>query len=318
MNAIELHESGQAAADARRFDEASQIFAAAAAMVEAQEGQHSADLANIVTDQAECAIALMAYEEAVALATRATALLSGFGDDLQTEIGTTLYSRALGLLGTAHRNLGRYEQARGPLSEAIETLERQFGPDSVLLANPLNDFGVLCKYAGWFEEGEPAYRRALSLLEAEFGVDALNTATIWHNLGGLEHARGDYVRGEPMGRKAYEIRKRHLGETHLSTLADDCAWAGLLDGLDRHEESEAIYRTALAIYERELGPDDFEVSTTLNNLGMARLAQGDREDAQRLLGRACGIKEKLFDKDNPEVLLSRANLEFAKKKAQRP
>ena len=89
---------------------------------------------------------------------------------------------------------------------------------------------------------------------------------------------------------------------------DQVAWAGLLDGLGRQAESEPIYRRALQVYEQRLGPDHFEVAATLNNLGMARAAQGDREEARILLDRSLAIKTKLLGPGHPGTLLTRRNL----------
>ena len=83
----------------------------------------------------------------------------------------------------------------------------------------------------------------------------------------------------------------------------------MLDGLERFDESVPIYRRALAYYEQRLGMEHFEVAATLNNLGMARVAQGDLKEARTLLRRCLEIKLKLFGEDNPEVRLTRKNIE---------
>ena len=309
MNAIALHEQGQAAAEAARHAEACALFAEAAERAAIEEGPNSPDLANILSDYAESATDLLQFSTAVEKATQAVRILETHGEALRSEMGATLYSRALGLLGSAHRHAGHYAAAKPWLEQAIAVIEAEFGAADSRLVSALNNLGVLCKYVGWFAKGEGHYRRALAIVEAQEGVDSLSSATLWHNLGGLEHSRGDYAKGEPMGRKAYKIRRAHEGEERLRTLADACAWAGLLDGLERYDESEPIYRRALAIYERELGPKDFEVAATLNNLGMARLASGDVADATALLERAYLIKHELFGEEHPETQLSRRNFE---------
>ena len=95
-------------------------------------------------------------------------------------------------------------------------------------------------------------------------------------------------------------------------MADAVAWGGLLDGLDRYEESEPIYRSALAYYEERYGPDHFEVAATLNNLGVIRYEQGDTIEGKELLERCLAIKLKLFGENHPEVTLTRANLDRLK------
>jgi serine/threonine-protein kinase len=111
-----------------------------------------------------------------------------------------------------------------------------------------------------------------------------------------------------LGRVAYEIRRRHLGEDAFETVADAVAWGGLLDGLERYEESVPIYRRALSYYEVWFGPEHFEVAATLHNLGAARAAQGCLAEARACLERSAAIKRKLFRHDHPEVRLTEAVL----------
>ena len=56
------------------------------------------------------------------------------------------------------------------------------------------------------------------------------------------------------------------------------------------------------------GPEHFEVAATLNNLGVARAAEGDKGEGRALLERCLAIKRKLFGSEHPEVRLTEANL----------
>ena len=76
-------------------------------------------------------------------------ILETHGDALRSEIGATLYSRALGLLGSAHRHAGNYAAAKPPLEQAIAVIEAEFEPPIFGSFSALNNLGVLCKYAGW-------------------------------------------------------------------------------------------------------------------------------------------------------------------------
>src|ERR1035438_9712630 len=95
-------------------------------------------------------------------------------------------------------------------------------------------------------------------------------AVLYHNLGGLDHARGRFREAEEPARRAWEIRRELLGPDHPDALADACAYAGVLDGLERYAESRPIYQHALEVWERMYGPVHFEVaadrkSTRLNS-----------------------------------------------------
>lgn len=270
-------------------------------------GPLSPDLANVLSDEAESLMLLFRLDEAERSARQAAEIVNALRDRLDPASRAALIPRAFDMWGRALRDLGRYEEAAAALGAAIREAGEMLGEEHAAMALHLNEYGVLCKYWGRFDEGERCYRRALRIVADEYGPDALETASIYHNLGGLEHARGDFARGEPLSRKAYEIRRNALGEEYPATVADAVAWAGLLDGLGRFDESVRVYLRALAYYETELGPDHFEVAAVLNNLAMARAAQGDPEEALRLLTRCLDIKMRLFAAEHPEVVLTRKN-----------
>lgn len=150
------------------------------------------------------------------------------------------------LLGGLHaqanrlREQGRYAESEALFRRALELAERLFDEDDVRLVSLLNNFAVLGKYSGNFDEAETCYRRALAIAEKHPGENQVEVATLYHNLGGLAHARGDYENGEPLARRAVEIRAALLGPDHPHTLADPVAWARLLDGLKRYDETEPV------------------------------------------------------------------------------
>jgi tetratricopeptide (TPR) repeat protein len=307
--ALDAHSRGQQLQDEGRHQDAIPLLTAAAAWFEEAEGNESLDLANILGDYSESLLALCRYDEAERVSSRARGIVSKVADLLDPESRVTLLPRVLGMHGLALRELGRYDEARGPLRQAVEEVEMHFGADHVEVAGHLNQFGILCKYSGRFDEADAAYRRALRILEVEFGVESPETATIYHNLGGLEHSRGDFARGEPLARKAFEIRLAAFGPEDGRTIADEVAWGGLLDGLQRYSKTIPIYERALAFYEAHLGSEHFEVAATLNNLGMAYAGVGRIEDAKRTMERCLMIKRKLFhDEGHPEIRLTAENL----------
>ena len=144
------------------------------------------------------------------------------------------------------------------------------------------------------------------------------SSVIYHNIGGILHSKGDFTSAEPPGRKAWEISRRLLGEDDPRTLFDAVAYAAILDGLQRYDESEAIYRRALAIFEKTFGPEHYEVAANLHNLAAVLGARGDLDQAEQLYRRALAIKEKLLGADSPDAALTRNNLGALLNLAGRP
>ena len=60
----------------------------------------------------------------------------------------------------------------------------------------------------------------------------------------------------------------------------------------KHGEAEPLYKQALAIYEKVLGPDDPNVATVLLNMAKFYKKIGKGDEAKRLEERAKGIPSR--------------------------
>jgi tetratricopeptide (TPR) repeat protein len=69
-----------------------------------------------------------------------------------------------------------------------------------------------------------------------------------------------------------------------------------------------LYERALAIWEKQLGPDHPDTATSLNNLAGLLQAQGDFGGARPLYERALAIREKQLGPDHPATAASLNNL----------
>jgi CHAT domain-containing protein/Tfp pilus assembly protein PilF len=78
--------------------------------------------------------------------------------------------------------------------------------------------------------------------------------------------------------------------------------------LGRHEESAPLFEEALAIYEKRLRPDDPELATAINNLGISRESSGRQEEAEVLFRRALEIRERALPPEHLEIADSLNNL----------
>lgn len=65
-----------------------------------------------------------------------------------------------------------------------------------------------------------------------------------------------------MARRAVEVRENACGGDDLAVAADRAARAPILDALGRDGEARALLLEALESFERELGPEHYEVAVT--------------------------------------------------------
>jgi tetratricopeptide (TPR) repeat protein len=84
--------------------------------------------------------------------------------------------------------------------------------------------------------------------------------------------------------------------------------AVILQAAGHFAEAEPLFKRALAIREKALGPDHRWVATSLNNLAELYRAQGRYAEAEPLHKRALSIRTKMLGPDHPYVAVSLGNL----------
>ena len=277
-------------------------------LTEKCEGSDSPDAANLLNDLAEIECDRQNFQPALAYAERALAIEKTQVNGFTGETAARIRLKTLALVGELRRVQGDYVCAENDLQDAVKLSIEEFGETSEESAQALNDLAVLYKYCGRFDEGLRLYREALRLTIAIRGEECLTACTIYHNMGGILFSKGDFAGAKPYAEKAWELSQRLLGESDPRTMADAAAYAAILDGLGRYDESELIYRRALAVFEKSFGPVHHEVAATLHNLGAVLVAQGNYKEAEENYRRALTIKERLLDPDSPDVALTRSNL----------
>jgi tetratricopeptide (TPR) repeat protein len=316
--AIELQELSWNLQAEGKLDEASELCREALHLMEQSDGMDSPDVANLLNDLAEIEQERQNFEEALALAERARSIQDRLGERFTGEVAARIRVKTLALIGGTRRIQGDYAHAEDDLKSALAIAVAECGKASEQAAEARNNLGMLYKYWGRFDAGLKLYEEALAAIIAIHGDESLASGAIYHNIGGIFHARGDFAAAEEPARKAWQISRQLLGEDDPKTLLDAAAYAAVLDGLERYDESEPIYRRALAIFERVYGPEHFEVAATLHNLAAVLAARGDRQEAEQYYRRTLAIREKLLGPGSPDVALTRNNLGRLLNELRRP
>jgi tetratricopeptide (TPR) repeat protein len=306
--AVELQEQAWNLQAEGKLDEATTAVRKALLLLEDSGEANSPDTANLLNDLAEIESERQNFREALALAERAHSIEDQLGDRFAGEGAAQIRARTMELIGEICRTRGDYVRAEASLKEALRMVAIQFGEASEPVVDARNNLAVLYKACGRFDEGLGLYQQAMASVVKLHGEDCLSSGVIYHNIGGILHSKGDFASAEQPGRRAWEISRRLLGEDDPRTLFDAVAYAAILDGLQRYDESEAIYRRALAVFEKTFGPEHYEVASNLHNLAAVLCARGDLDEAEKLYRRALAIKEKLLGAESPDAALTRNNL----------
>jgi tetratricopeptide (TPR) repeat protein len=255
-----------------------------------RDSLESARLYNQLAEEAE---ARGHHQLAQTNALRAWDMMTRLGFRCRTIEAESIRTEALGRMGSALRGAGRYREAKDWLIRALQRAER-YGQG---LPSALNGLGGLYQCTGDFAEAERLFRHALSLA----APDTDEAADAYRNLGALAHARGRYAEGEADAHRAWQIRLHLHGPGHPATLADACAYAAILDGLGRLEESEPMYWSALPLFHRIFGGESLEIACILHNLANVRGALNDPQSAEALYWLAVAMREKLLGAGHPDT-----------------
>lgn len=306
--AMELQERAWMLQEEGKLDEAFDDCREALRLIEAAEGADSPDAANLLNDLTEIARDRQDLVGALVFADRAQTIEDTLGERFSGAAAASIRAKTSSLLGEIRRMQGDYVRANADLDRALAIVTSEFGETSEEVAEARNNLAVLYKYWGRFADALTLYALALHTLGTIHGEDSLEAGAILHNIGGVLHARGDYSAAEEPGRKAWEISRQHLGEDDPRTMLDAAAYAAILDGLERYDESEPIYIRALTVFERAYGADHYEVAANLHNLAAVLATRGRRAEAEQHYRRALSIKEKLLGENSPDVALTRNNL----------
>jgi len=151
------------------------------------------------------------------------------------------------------------------------------------------------------------------LARLEQGVELYQNAVekAWADVQRIEDERQQVDRCYQESQEAVERldREREDMEATLHEVASDLGRLALLyrtQGQAPH--AVPLYMTALAIYEKTLGPDHPEVAKDLVNLGNAFCDQNQHEEAVPLYLRALAIDQAALGDDHPEVAMDLSNL----------
>lgn len=306
--AVELQEQSWTLSAQGRLDEAYEACSEALHLVEMSEAAESPDAANLLNELAELQCERGQFGAALALAHRARVIAEALGARCAAPDVVRIRLRTAALLGELQRVHENSAAAAEELDQALALAIAAFGDESAEAAEARNNLAVFFKWCGRFGEARVLYEKALDVLIRLDGEQALAVGAVHHNIGGILHAQGDFAAAEPHARQACEISRAALGAEHPRTLQDLSAYAAVLDGMERYDESERIYREVLSAWEQIGGGEHYEVAVNLHNFAATLAARGSWDTAERHYRRALEIKRRVLDDDCVDIAVTRNNL----------
>ncbi len=168
-------------------------------------------------------------------------------------------------------------------------------------ARVLSRTGWYLSERGRYAEAELLLERGLAIGERTLGPDHADVTQTLNNLALNYFSQGRYAEALPHQERALAIRERGARVDHPDVGRE----------LEQPRKPPCRIRadtpmlgrctSALAIWERALGPDDPTVAISLNNLGVISEHQGRYADAESLHERTLAIRERAYEPDHPDV-----------------
>jgi eukaryotic-like serine/threonine-protein kinase len=211
-------------------------------------------------------------------------------------------------LGDLLEKAGRREEARTYLEEAVALAEAADAP--LVLADGLNDLGLVQYGIGEYAAAEDSHRAALALRREHLGDRHERTGASLQNLALVLSAVDRGEEAEAAYREALEIYGEYFQEENTAVAIALNGLGRLLMERGEYGEAEPLLAEALRIQRIRLGPRHPNVALVLNDVAAARARQGDFAGAEESFREALSIREEVLGPDHPYVAISLNNLSF--------
>jgi non-specific serine/threonine protein kinase/serine/threonine-protein kinase len=208
-----------------------------------------------------------------------------------------------------------HDQGRLPESEKLrrDTLgieQRVLGPENPETMTSMNNLGYTLGEEGRIPEAEEILRQTLDLRRKVQGLDHPDTLRTAYDLASnLAYDNDNHLDAAiSLQRETLDLRRRVLGNDHPDTLATLESLAGMLALQHHYEESEKLYREALAGLEHGHETEDPLTFVTMSGLANTLSVQGRYKDADVLLREAFNKQRRYLGPDHPDAAMTKYNL----------
>lgn len=209
-----------------------------------------------------------------------TVAINAFGE--QSTYAATSYNN----LGVFYSQLGRHAEAVEALTIAVNVRRSLLGPHDPNTIGTLFELAGAQRNVGEAKASELSFQEILAAYDATGQQDLTLFRTLYW-LGDFASHSDDDDKVNRYYRRAWQTAEALGGHNTLEKAHLAMVWAEYLSG----EEELLLFREALAIREKELGPDHPKVADTLNAMGLSLYDSDDRSAAELMLKRALEIRE---------------------------
>jgi CHAT domain-containing protein/Tfp pilus assembly protein PilF len=212
-------------------------------------------------------------------------------------------SEALRLHRQLVQAINRRQEAEAiPLGQqSLDIRKEILGPDHRLVADSLNNLGLLHLRLKDRAAALPLLRQALAIREKVLGKDHPAVGDSLHNLGILYKGMGKEQEAEASYRQALEVRQKAFGPTDNRTLATLIDLAPLYRDRGEYGKAEPLYRLIVEARRKSAGEKSLAFANSLSDLAWAYNYLGNGRQAAPLFLQALEIYREQRGQNHADV-----------------
>jgi tetratricopeptide (TPR) repeat protein len=199
-------------------------------------------------------------------------------------------AQTLNSLSAVYTIQGRYAEAERLCRSALAIEEKALGPEHPHILVTLDSLATICRKRGQFETALDLSRRADQIAQKAYG-DQLPLTCLRASKAILYGKLGRYPEAQELLQRILDVQRQALGEDSPNVATTMANLAAVCFRRNQLEQSGALYRRALVIFERFCG-DEENVAAVLLNYACVLRHTGNKSEAKKLEARARAMRAR--------------------------
>ncbi|HYC87664.1 MAG TPA: tetratricopeptide repeat protein, partial [Thermoanaerobaculia bacterium] len=217
------------------------------------------------------------------------------------------YASVLSKAADIETEMGNYRRAERLLLEELEIQRGNVGEQHPRIAHILTMLADLYRQSGKLPEAAETIARSIEIQRAAGRTNGDRYAAALSNQALILMAQGEYSRARENLLQTMEIESRIFPDDHPEHALMLMNLGTLYRETGRLTEAAELYVRGVDILRRAGGRNP-RLGVALNNLALVRAAQGDVNEAERLLAESRDIKREMLGDAGPDFALALNNL----------
>ncbi len=215
---------------------------------------------------------------------------------------------ALGNVGTAYEESGRYDEARKAMDRALAIRVEVLGAEHADVSYSHYQLGSLLDTMEQPEKSLAEFEKSLAIDKKIYPEDSPHIATDYVSLGVVLVELDRMKEALDYQERAVAILEKNPvdNQTKMATALLDLA--NTYRGLKRNADATKTYERAIDFATKTVGADNIQIADIRNNMALLMLNMGDAKRAREMWRQALAIRKTKLGPDHPEVAKSIAPL----------